>query len=172
MKSDPTILVASGLTWAGFGVRSIDSSTREIIQRATSELHLLVYSASLAGIPILDLLEPRIQVGIRLTMVVNRASEAHERMVVERLHKLASKFSHAHIFSFEPKSTLRNLHAKAIIADREVGIIGSANLSRRGLLENYELGVQVSGKIARDTSVLVDRLAGNPESVPIGALDE
>jgi cardiolipin synthase len=42
-----------------------------------------------------------------------------------------------------------DLHAKVICADERIAVIGSSNLSFRGLVSNYELGVVVRGEPAR-----------------------
>lgn len=164
-------LIASGSNWVGYGARSVDSAIRDLIRGAREELHLGIYSATPGGMPVLDLLEPRVKLGIRLTAVINRASDLAQPAVIRRLKSLSTNFRHAYVYSFEPKSRLCNLHAKVAVGDRMNGIIGSSNLSRRGLIENYEMGVRVSGALAHQAADLIDRLARGPECVPIESIN-
>jgi phosphatidylserine/phosphatidylglycerophosphate/cardiolipin synthase-like enzyme len=162
LKLKPS-LVASGRSWVGDTARSLDSALREVIDGAESELHVTLYSASEEALSIFDLLELKLERGIRVTLVANRLSESKERHARQQLESLAASFSEAHFYSFQPRSRLRNLHAKVVVADRREAVIGSANLSHRGLVENYELGIRLAGPVARDVSLLVDRLARDSE---------
>ncbi len=163
-------LVASGSNWVGYGARSVDSAIRDLIRGTHEELHLGIYTASPRGLPVLDLIEPRVKLGIRVTAIINRASEFAQPVVIHRLRSLSTNFPYVKIYSFEPKSQLCNIHAKVAVGDRMNAIIGSANLSRRGLIENYELGVRVSGVLAQKAAELIDRLARDPECIPILSL--
>jgi phosphatidylserine/phosphatidylglycerophosphate/cardiolipin synthase-like enzyme len=162
-------LVASGRTWVGEAARSVDSALREVIKGATSELHVTLYTASEEAISIFDLLEEQLEKGVRLTLVVNRLRESKQAEIRRRLESLGDSFPESHIYAFEPTSSLRNLHAKVVVADRTDAIIGSSNLSLRGLVENYELGIRLSGPIARDVSLLIDELARDPECRPVSS---
>lgn len=50
------------------------------------------------------------------------------------------------------------IHAKLVVADARNGYIGSANLSARGLGQNFELGVRLTPSQARATEELLDWL--------------
>ncbi len=158
-------IVASGPIWAGVGTRSLESSLREVIMGANSEFHMVVYSASFAIFRIFDMLEPRLAAGVRTTMILNRANRSSQLSVIHRLNLIARRFPDSRILSFEPRIHLRNLHAKAVVADRIDAIIGSANLSLRGMMENYELGIRVHGEVAKRVSILIDRLSEDDECI-------
>lgn len=51
-----------------------------------------------------------------------------------------------------------DLHAKLVVIDRQKAIVGSSNLSRRGLLTNYELALVVEGMAVAEIANVVDRL--------------
>ena len=63
------------------------------------------------------------------------------------------------IFSYDHENDLANLHAKVVVVDRAQALIGSANFSERGLANNYELGMVVSGsdavEVARPLDILI-----------------
>ena len=50
------------------------------------------------------------------------------------------------------------LHAKLIAADRHTAVVGSANFSHNGLIENHEIALLVKGKAARSLCAAVDSL--------------
>lgn len=163
---EPSIVV-SGPAWIGEGTRSLDSSFRELIEQSVSEVHIVMYTATSSSLPMLDMLEPKLRVGVNATIVLNRISDLKQEHVVSRLNDFAERFPRSKFYSFEPRYKTRNLHAKAIVSDRSDAIVGSANLSLRGLLENYELGIRVKGTIARGVSTLIDRLSRDSECVPL-----
>ena len=68
---------------------------------------------------------------------------------------------------------LRNLHAKVYVADNHTAIVTSANLTRGGIWNNYELGVVVTDPQAvRDISDDLGEYSSFGVPVPVNALDE
>jgi cardiolipin synthase len=55
-----------------------------------------------------------------------------------------------------------DLHAKVIVADRKMALVGSSNLSRRGLLNNHELALFVEGKTVEQIASAIDKLLLSP----------
>jgi len=71
-------------------------------------------------------------------------------------------YSHFYIYNFCPPDQ-RDLHAKVIVFDRNRALVGSSNLSRRGLENNLELGIIVEGKIAAGLADVVERVMGGKD---------
>ena len=44
------------------------------------------------------------------------------------------------------------------MVDRKTALVGSANISKRALVSNYEIMLKVSGKAAGDISKMLDNL--------------
>ena len=55
------------------------------------------------------------------------------------------------------------LHAKLIVVDRKIALVGSANISRYALSLNHEVMLKISGKAAADLSLLLDDLSKSLE---------
>ena len=50
------------------------------------------------------------------------------------------------------------MHAAAIVVDHRVALVGSSNISRRGLLTNHEIAVVVDGETAVEVGLTMDAL--------------
>lgn len=70
---------------------------------------------------------------------------------------MSGKYPHFFLYDFSSEGW-SDLHAKVIVADRSKAVVGSSNLSRRGMLTNYELAVLVEGNAAVTVAKAVDRL--------------
>jgi phosphatidylserine/phosphatidylglycerophosphate/cardiolipin synthase-like enzyme len=51
------------------------------------------------------------------------------------------------------------LHAKFVVVDRKIALVGSANISKYALSLNHEIMLKVSGEIAADLSSMFDQLS-------------
>jgi cardiolipin synthase len=91
-------------------------------------------------------------------MLINRYEEQHES-VKAGLSKLQKQFPGLfQLFSFIPSHAEADLHAKIILVDRKYALVGSANLSLRGLMDNHELGLVVEGDTVADLTRAIDLL--------------
>jgi len=90
-------------------------------------------------------------------MIVNRLDEQAEH-VVQELQRLQAIHPYFELYSFESSDPLADLHAKTIVIDGEYAIVGSANISFRGLTTNHELALLVDGEAASQVAVAVEKL--------------
>ena len=58
------------------------------------------------------------------------------------------EFSNLEVYDFDSGSDQVDLHAKIIGVDNNKVVIGSSNLSKRGHVSNYEMGVVLEGEAA------------------------
>jgi cardiolipin synthase len=73
----------------------------------------------------------------------------------------------ARVLAYQP----RMLHAKAIIVDEEIGLLGSANVDMRSLFVNFEIGVVLhSARDARALRAWAGELAGNSRPLALSDL--
>ena len=149
-------VVVTGIDWMGGGIGSIESAMRQLFQEAKQEILLTVYTITSGADMLFDWLEMALSRGVEIKMVINRLDET-AAMVKNQLHHLDSTYPHFHLFNFASDEHV-DLHAKLIVIDRQKAIVGSSNLSRRGLLTNYELALTVEGKTATEIASVVDRL--------------
>jgi phosphatidylserine/phosphatidylglycerophosphate/cardiolipin synthase-like enzyme len=77
--------------------------------------------------------------------------------------QLGKEFPFLDVRSYDGDSS-KDLHAKLIVVDRRVAIVGSSNLTRRAMNDNVEIGLLVRGPAASDIARLFDRLQAAPET--------
>jgi len=158
MKRDALVeTVVTGSAWMGSGTRAINTALHELVAGTTRELHVVTYAISDGADDFIDALEALLRNGVRILFVVDRL-EAQFGTTPERLRHLgnayAGQFSLYEFVTADPAS----LHAKCVISDRSLALIGSANLSFNGLFRNHELAVVIEGDAAADLASVVDRL--------------
>jgi cardiolipin synthase len=147
----------------GGGIGSIVTALVELLTGAHREIHILAYAISDGAAQLFDILEKRLRVGVRVTMIVQQLDEQHHD-ASSRLRSLAKAYPASFaLFDFRPDEQ-EALHAKCIVSDRRAAFVGSANLSFNGLIRNHELGVVVEGGPAGDLAHLIEKLQTHPRS--------
>ncbi len=155
MKNDISVAV-TGSAWMGAGTGSIETAMEQLFRQARREILITSYAISSAADDVLDWVMMAAGKGVLIRMAVNKIS-AQPGDVLAKLHEINSTYPHLHLYTFEGSET-EDLHAKAIVADRNMAIIGSSNLSRRGLVTNHELAVIVRGSQAQIIASVLDKL--------------
>ncbi len=168
MTQDKTTVMVTGINWMGGGIGSIESGLEQLFQNARDELLLTVYSISTRTDLLFDLLDTSLSRGVHTKVIIN-SFEKQPRGVKELLRDMATRYPHFLLYDFSGGDE-SDLHAKVIIADRRVALIGSSNLSWRGMVTNYELAVLVEGNAALVASEALDRLFSDEHITQI-ALD-
>jgi phosphatidylserine/phosphatidylglycerophosphate/cardiolipin synthase-like enzyme len=158
MKDADVKVVVTGIDWMGGGVGSIESAMRQLFQDAKHEILLTVYTITSSADMLFDWLEFALSRGVEIKMVVNRLEDLTP-VVINKLRQFANSYPYFNLYNFTSDDSV-DLHAKLIVVDRQKAIVGSSNLSRRGLLTNYELALTVEGEIATEIANTVDRLIG------------
>lgn len=162
MNDENLRVVVSGTTWMGGGLGSIESALYRLLTQASDEIMIVAYTISTATPLLFQELEAALQRGIRIRCLMNRFSTQPYK-VQQRFRDLLRSFPHLlQVFSFTPTSDEADLHAKAIIVDRHYALVGSANLSLRGLMDNHELGIVITGAGAAEIARAVDLLLASP----------
>jgi cardiolipin synthase len=149
----------------GSGVGSIESATEKLFMDANSEILLTVYSISNRADLLFDWLELALGRGVAARMVINQINEQPVD-VKARFHRLAQSFPNLQLLEFVGRDW-SDLHAKSIVVDRNRAIVGSSNLSRRGLLTNYELALLVEGPTATIIASVIDRILASDQVIRI-----
>lgn len=147
-------VVVTGTGWIGGGVGSVSSALDTILGAAEKEIHISAFSfTSRADLP-LAAIATALERGVEVRIVVNHLSE-QTPSVRRRLESLAAKYKHMHLYDYVGGG---ELHAKIVIGDRKTALVGSSNLSFRGLMTNHELGVVIEGTDAEAAAAVIDRL--------------
>lgn len=152
----------------GGGIGAIESALRELFEKADNEVALTAYSISNSSDRIFEFVSGALARGVRVTMVVNRAN-AQPPSVLKMIKRLVAQYPHFTARDYESSDPNADLHAKAIVIDRKVAMVGSSNLSQRGWVKNHELAVVIRGNAAREVAKAIDRLVADRACSPISA---
>lgn len=156
MKSKDFQLLVTGNKFTGRGFRAIEPVLMEIVQSAREEIYVAAYVVTPLATRLLDMLEKALEKGIRVTAVIDDL-ENQPSEINKKLRNMSDKFKNMRLVSFcDPEGG--HLHAKAIIVDRRVAVIGSANLTWGGLVANHELAFLVYGDEAWNIASLLDAI--------------
>jgi cardiolipin synthase len=167
MKDESIKIVVSGSAWMGSGLGSIESALYRIFSQANDEVIIVAYAISSATTMFFQQLAKLLQRGIRVRLLINRFP-SQPTGVQQQLRELYQHFPHLlQIISFTPRSDEADLHAKLVVVDRRYALVGSANLSLRGLMDNHELGVVIEGAGAAEIARAIDLLIASPYSTPV-----
>ena len=166
--SGPEVAV-TGNFWLGRGLSSIRSLVKDSISKAESEIQIAAYAIGENSdeYEFFELLRGVLARGIRVLMIVNRFSNQRES-VRKTLLELAGKYNSFVLKDFNPQDKREDLHAKLIVIDHTTALVGSANLSFKGMVANHELMVRLSGKTSYSIGELLDRLSENSEIIKEG----
>ena len=167
MSNEQVRVVVSGSGWIGGNSGSIETALHQLFTNAQDEVMIVAYAIS-GSIPVFfQYISASLQRGIRITLLINRyreQSSSAQKEIQALLHLYSPLFT---VFSFVPGERNADLHAKVMIVDRQYALVGSANLSLRGLKDNHELDVFIEGQSANAIAKKVDQLLLSPLVVPV-----
>jgi cardiolipin synthase len=159
-------VVVTGLAWMGRGIRSIDSTIEEMLTHASDEIQVAAYMITKGAEDFIRLISQCLSRGVRVTFIVNRFRN-QPKEIQSIIAQLRRRFPHFNLLEFHPKDENEDLHAKLIVVDRSKALVGSPNLSWKGLVLNHELAVIVVGPAASRIGNLIDILAKDSRTKPI-----
>ncbi len=167
MKQTSTKIVVSGSTWMGSGLGSVESALLRLFEQANEEVMIVAYAVSRGATLLFEQLSALLSRGVRVAIIINRF--AGQPLDVQRTfqHLQRSFAPLLQLFSFDPENDQSDLHAKLIVVDRQQAMVGSANLSLRGLQANHELSVVVTGAAAAEIARAIDLLMRSPVASPV-----
>lgn len=161
MKELDLEVVGTGLYWVGGKIRSVDSAARDLILQSRRELQLVTYELRTDARHVLEIAQNRLEAGVTVTVVVNRLDNK-PKSIRRYLDSLLNTYPGFHLYDFVPPDSDEDLHAKLMVADRRCALIGSANMSWRGLVKNHELGTLLTGDPVVAISSAIDKLLRSP----------
>ena len=149
-------VVVTGTEWMGSGVGSIETVIADLFKTVISELHISAYAISNSSDLFFEWLEKALQRGIKVKILINRLDEQPFE-VRGRLKNLLIKYPHFFLYEFKSTENV-DLHAKVIAIDHKKALVGSSNLSKRGLITNFEMGLLVEGPVANTITNTLEKL--------------
>src|SRR2546422_926970 len=155
IQSSQLDIAVTGSARIGHGTRSIWSLLRDSFARAEREIIIAAYSLSEASPEFFDLLEGCLIKGIRVLLIINRFAN-QPKNAKNNLLVLQKKYKKIFIIKdFNPQDHREDLHAKLIVIDHKIALVGSANPTWKGMIINHELMVRIRGKHASEIGNLV-----------------
>lgn len=168
--TDPNIekteIVVTGLAWMGHGIRSIDSTIEGILEEATDEVQVAAYMITESAKKFIQLISNCLCRGVKVTLILNRY-DTQPKKIRKEISELVNDFAHFKVFNFNPKNKFEDLHAKLIVIDRHKALVGSSNISWKGLILNHELAILLEGPTAKNVGSLIDVLTKDSRTEPI-----
>jgi phosphatidylserine/phosphatidylglycerophosphate/cardiolipin synthase-like enzyme len=160
MLFGPKILV-TGKFWLGAdGSRAIGPVLIELLEKARQDVLIVAYRFTVAHEELCRALRSAAARGCLIKIILDRPDTLHpaEERFLENLIKDYPTCCVWEFFDNNSPSGIRSLHAKAVVVDRNQAVVGSANFSNNGLLENHELAVWLSGKAAKSVCKAAEQL--------------
>ncbi|WP_158840682.1 DISARM system phospholipase D-like protein DrmC [Saccharothrix deserti] len=140
---DRARLVASGPVTSAVPVRLTSSVVVDLVRRATGRLLVVSFAAYGVAEVVRQLLAAAHR-GVRLDLVVETSTDVGGTLrgpgAAEAFTALRDVASFWH-WPAEYRGGSSSLHAKVVVADAASALLGSANLTNRGLADNIEVGV-------------------------------
>ena len=127
-------------------MRETAAVLRERIALSTTSILIVGYSMTTGADAILEDLGGASARGVKVTMVADRLDDKLS-LIRSRWPTGASR-PDLWTRDADEADPMSALHAKIAIFDRQWLLVSSANLTRRGLRDNLEMGVLLSGPIA------------------------
>jgi len=150
-------IVVTGLAWMGRGTRSVQSAIENMLTNASDEIQIAAYMITRGAKELLKLIQNSLYRGVRVTLIVNRLA-TQPKEIQAQIKDMTQQFQHFILLDFNPKKAEEDLHAKIVVVDRSTALVGSPNLSWRGLVLNHELAVVITGPAAAKIGSLLDAL--------------
>jgi phosphatidylserine/phosphatidylglycerophosphate/cardiolipin synthase-like enzyme len=159
-RTDRVNVVATGLSWLGGGIRSVEQALISLVAEATQEILVTAYSLTSGSGRVMERVTRAASSGIRCVLIINRFSEQRPEARAS-LEALASRHpTSVTVYDFQDKAA-EGLHAKVLVVDRKAAVIGSANLTFHGMTASHELGLVVRGPTAASVASAIDLLTGS-----------
>lgn len=161
-KHSPQVLVTGRLWLGANGARSIGNSLVDLIDSAKQEIIIVAYRLTIAVPELTQSIESALSRGC-LIRIIRDASGDPMALEDEYLNRLLDDFQTFSLWDFRDISGPYNcaLHAKMVVVDRARAIVGSANFSRNGMIENHEIAVRLEGQPVSSLAAACDKLIVN-----------
>jgi phosphatidylserine/phosphatidylglycerophosphate/cardiolipin synthase-like enzyme len=150
--------VATGLGWLGSGVESIERQATKMLASAHGEVILTAYLITTGSERVLSVLVHALESGVLVKLLVNQL-DAQDPTVRQTIEQLSRRFPATFkVSNFTSGGEGGILHAKVMVVDRSMALVGSSNLTLNGMVRSHELAVFIEGPAANRIAGCVDLL--------------
>lgn len=152
---------ASGKLWVGHDANKISNTVFDALSQAKSSIQISAFSLgeqNTATQTFFKIIDQQLHAGRYVQFIVNNLNgKTIGKFSKKQLHSL-QKFENFDLFNFKNTNKYGVLHAKIIVIDRTVALIGSPNISNSAMNHNYEIMLSIEGKDVAKISNLLDKL--------------
>jgi phosphatidylserine/phosphatidylglycerophosphate/cardiolipin synthase-like enzyme len=152
-------LAVTGMAWLGSGVPSVDQEMISLVRGARHEIMLCAYAITTGGMAFLREMRDVAAQGVMTTVIVNEFVRHPPDVQSYLMDAIRTVPQHWKVLDFVPPCAQSELHAKVLVVDRAAALVGSANVSFRGMFSNHEMGVVVRGPLAEAVAARLEMLA-------------
>lgn len=131
-------IVATGDKWMGYGVKTTSRAVDELIDKSEKSLLFTIYIITDKNI--LKKIIAALERGVNVEVFLYRGEEFDQQGIASEISKLEKKYENFKVYI---GSSDEFIHSKVLISDKHSILIGSANLTSKGLSSNYELGILI-----------------------------
>lgn len=134
-------LVASGEKWIGEGIKSSAKVISDLIDESFNHLTLTIFI--LFDYQIWNKIKSAVKRRVTVEIFIYEHHNNDYRGLIDDVVEYSIRHpSYLKVY----RSNTDYIHSKVIIADKSKVYLGSANLTQKGLNQNYELGIFVNDK--------------------------
>ncbi len=139
-------LLWTGPTTTTVPIRQTEQALIQVIQFAKRDLFIVSFVAY--AVPtVMEALYDAQERNVVLNFLLEQSQDAGGKVTTDSIANLREKLptAHFHIWTQVGSDTPAAVHAKCAVADGELAIITSANLTGKAMNENMELGILLHG---------------------------
>jgi len=157
-RLDSVRVAVTGAGWVGGGVGSVEETMLSVLKQARQEVLGTAYTVTPGSSRVIDQIEHAAATGVRTKLVIDHFEEQDAAMR-NRLRSLAGEFSTSfQLYDFHGAGGTGHLHAKTLVVDRRLAVVGSANMTFHGMMTAHELAIVVEGPAAEQIAGRIDLL--------------
>ena len=143
MSREKYVLLSTGNLLVETGVLSIENKLFELLDSTEHELYIVTYTVSSKPKLFWQKLNSLLDREVKIYFIMEGSLE-HDRLALELLERLKNYWN----FNFYIFKEETPLHAKLIVSDGTRAILGSANITGGGLIQNHEIAIYIEGEKA------------------------
>lgn len=149
-------ILSSGDIFVEKGVISIESKLLETLEKTERELYIVMYTISGNPENFWNKLEILLRRNVQVSIVIE-GSIQHSAKTKDILNRL-QKYKNFNLYFYTKENPL---HAKLVVSDGKRAVVGSANISSGGLVQNHEIAVYLEGEEVWTLKKLAEKLIKN-----------
>lgn len=152
---------ASGKLWIGHDAGRISDTVFNALSQAKTSIQISAYSLggkNNATQTFFKIIRQQLLAGRYVQFIVNNLNGNTIGSFSKNQLITFQKYDNFDLFDFQGTHKYDVLHAKIIVIDRTMALIGSPNISNNAMNHNYELMLSVGGKDVAKIAHLLDRL--------------